>query len=420
MLMTVLLVVAYGPYLIQSPGVRLEHLIVYPSFILGLVVLLFHVKNVRLSLSNVGLILVYGGMCTYLCARSVLDGIFNVAALDGYIGSFAVLFLASLVIATTTTTKVDLLKNIIKAGIYIHAINSMVVIFQYWFDVWPLLQIYNGELSVLAQDSRVWYRSGNVGRYIGMFNQPFGAGLSYSLILLCWVYLYAKLKVKKIPYYILGSLLIVGGWSSGSKVFLFGGMPFAFLLFALFYLKGILCIRKSLVKLILVLITILATMTLVIMNSDKGPAASLFKNNYVTTKPILQVISGGRFGKDEITNVERYFDEIYVQNKIFGLGMGIKHAYDNEVLQIFTYGGIVGLVLYISVYIYLLALVWRQDSKEFHERCLLLSIIILMFFAAMGAPVMTYNRASVFFWILLAILSMQNKHQAHLVRESQI
>lgn len=419
-LLTIFLVVAYGPYLIQSPGVRLEHLIVYPSFVMGLVIFFFHAGKVRLPWENVGLILAYGSLCIYMCARSVFDGIFNLAALDAYIGSFAVLFLASLVIATTVSEKGQLLQSVIKAGIYIHAINSIVVIIQYWFDVWPLLQIYNGEFSVLAQDSRVWYRSGNVGRYIGMFNQPFGAGLSYSLILLCWVYLYSKWKVKDVQFYFLGVLLIVGGWSSGSKVFLFGGMPFAFTLFALFTVKGSPYIRKSVGKLFIALMAILAGMTLVVMNSDKGPAASLFKNNYVMTKPLLQVISGGRFGKQDATNVERYFGKVYDQNKIFGLGMGVKHAYDNEALQIFTYGGFVGLALYLAVFAYLLVLAWRQGSSEFHERYLFLFIIMLMCFAAIGAPVMTYNRISVFLWILLPILSMRDKRQAHHASENRI
>lgn len=251
-----------------------------------------------------------------------------------------------------------------------------------------------------AEVDSVWSLSIQMGRFGGIFNQPFEAGLSYSLALLAWCRIQRDRKQAVSWEYGRFVLLLFGGLVSVSKVFIFGGIPLCFILASISkpYRKYIFNWKCGLV---------LASVFFAVSYSQELWSGSSFLMRLFSPEKgtdLLDLYTANRFGGDR-TQVKDYFSEVWKVSPLFGFGFAPYEVIDNGFLWAFASGGILG----VSIFVLLLyrALSWtRKLVRSNGEQLISLLMVILMILAALGAPSFTINRASTIFWTLYPLATL--------------
>lgn len=113
-------------------------------------------------------------------------------------------------------------------------------------------------------------------------------------------------------------------------------------------------------------------------------------------------ITSGRFISDS-SNLTRFAD-IYYTNPYLGRGFGSILYADFAYLEAMSIGGLFGLIIFITIYFYIIILALFKMLKFNKEGKLLLFIWTTVFFASLGAPAFTANRVSIIIWILTTLL----------------
>jgi hypothetical protein len=395
-----MLIFALFPYITTSPGLRFEHVYIYVSLIFFLCLFFAYGYGNFLSKKLLLVFFLYLCLFVFIFVRSLLSNSLSLAFLSAVENMFqplAIIFLVGVWMSNSDSYEVDnTLEKIIKVALFLTVLNTFFIFSQIFFDVWWLTKHFVGEQFKTASESISWYRGGGKGRFTGVFDQPFESGLFYSLVFYLWVYYGAKVSTKSLIWALSGCMVFIGGWLSGSKVFLFIGM-FTGIVLWFFLIRGqiwqTLCFLCSIVFLNI----ILSFFTKV------GMFASLFKGGYAYKEPFLKVVSGARFGLSEHSKIEDNFYLVWGRNPIVGDGFPSNYALDSAYLQIFSYGGMIGCLLYMLV-IAELSCIGLRGFYITKEKALLLSILALIFFAGFGAPVLTINRVSIFIWVVVSLL----------------
>jgi hypothetical protein len=248
----------------------------------------------------------------------------------------------------------------------------------------------------------VWILSMEMGRYGGIFNQPFESGVCYSLALLAWCRI--QLDHERPPFWEYGRLMLLlfGGVISISKVFILGGVPL-FLLLSLTskdYRKIMLNLRSGAVLAGLVLIISWQNL------SDLWDGLSYFLRLFTPERGanLVALYTANRFGQ-EGTQVTSYYSEVWNSSPLFGFGFAPYAVLDNGLLWAFASGGIIGAGFFAGM-IYK-ALSWARDlARKDSEQMFPLMMLVLMVAAALGAPSFTIDRGSTVFWTLYPLSTL--------------
>ena len=395
-----MLIFALFPYITTSPGLRFEHVYIYASLILSLCLFFAYGHGKFLSKQLLLVFFLYFGLFVFIFVRSLLSNSLSldfISALENMFQPLAIIFLVGVWMSNSDSYEVnDTFEKIIKVSLFLAVLNTCFIFYQIFFDSWWLTKHFVGEQFKTASESISWYRGGGKGRFTGVFDQPFESGLFYSLVFYLWVYYGAKVSTKSLVWALSGCMVFIGGWLSGSKVFLFIGM-FTGIALWLFLIRGQIWQTLSFLFTIVFLNIILSFFT------KMGMFASLFKGGYFYKEPFLKVVSGARFGLSERSKIEDNFYFVWGRNPIVGDGFPSSYALDSAYLQIFSYGGMIGCLLYMLVIAELSYLCLRGFYIT-KEKALLLSILALIFFAGFGAPVLTINRVSIYIWVVVSLL----------------
>jgi hypothetical protein len=237
----------------------------------------------------------------------------------------------------------------------------------------------------------------NMGRYGGIFNQPFESGLGYSLALLGWYQL--RSHEKRIPFWEYGRLLLLmfGGLASVSKVFLFAGIPL--------FMAFILACKPY--RILMISLLVLIGLVFVFDNvRESWGGSSLIESYFSVGKgtDLLSLYTANRFAHRS-TQVQEQFSEVWNRSPLFGFGFAPLEVMDNGLLWAFGGGGIIGGSIFVLI---LCKALVRTGSlvRKSKEQIFPFLMLLLMVMAAMGAPAFTINRSSTIFWTVypLAIL----------------
>lgn len=233
----------------------------------------------------------------------------------------------------------------------------------------------------------------SVGRYGGIFNQPFDGGLAYALSLIAWWYVSQRrfersLASAVLPMVALG-LILVGGLSTGSKVFL-GGILIA--------AGQVLLIRSGRAgrsiprNLRLAAVAAAGTAGIIWIELADfrrfwGFVGALGTDTGTAT--------GGRF-----RSLDEWLDQIGGDLSL----LGSQNFYTDDALRAYlTGGGIVGVILIVLVYREFFA-VGRRLPRRSPERWLAFGLTSVTLAASLGSVSLHTIRASSVFWILMALL----------------
>lgn len=396
-----LVICAFSPYVVKSLGIKAEHLIIIPVFLVSILIALMN--RVKMNRELLPLLFLWFGFIMIISIRTIFSdepsaGMAAISELGNFAMPLLVMFFYFLNFNKENISEHEQLGKIIRLFNFFLALNSILIILAIvGFDTSSISQIY--WKGFVARDSL-----GN-GRFTGIFNQPMESGMAYSIGVLGWLYLVEKTKKVTGKNMILCVLLIIGGVASVSKVFLLGG----FLLFCIGVRKNK-GVRKSLLKIFFILVPLIYLVYQVLKDRWSGmDYLSRFLTN--DSGNLMYTLTSGRFGGDNTMKV--LFGGVLEEHPIIGLGLGQNDVADSQWFQVFGISGIIGFLIFIVLTFILLwkALEYRFIKESFGESQLFGSLVILCVIASIGAPVYTLNRSSIVLWSLFGILlAHKNKH----------
>ncbi len=418
-----LVICSFGFYLTSAPGIRLDQILVYMLTLILIPQFLLKVSEEKFNKWVLSLFFVYLAIVVLVLVRSSFnvheDILGTLQEVEALLQTLCVMFLIIIGLQGKNHGQIsELISSSLFLCLVMLSLNTFLVLGSLFFDLWPLIKILSGQSAIPMMESKVWLRTINAGRPVGVFNMPFESGLAYSLGLLLYVYMAANSHRRPRKFFraILVALVIVGGWMSGSKVFLFLGIPLSLMYLLVWWIfyekrKGVQLI-SSIVALVMLLFVFFALTSF----QEVGLMSSLFKTDYLQEKPALQVISGGRFGKNTQTKIEMHFLEAWDQ-RYFGQGIPLNYAVDNAYLQMFAYGGFTTLFLY---FLWLaLPVIFSLQVLKYKpgESLLIIMLVALAVGSGMGAPVLQINRVSILLCCFLFMLVALLKAKTYVISE---
>ncbi len=399
-ILSLILISAFGPYIFRNSGVRLEHLIIYPLAVILLIRYFLNPKKATPRIYHIiltlWLLLIFWLiLITYFTKETF--SFFIIAEMENMIQPLALLFiLGELLKELSFDEQIKFLKVAAWVIIILLALNAILSIATIFVDTWSIVHWFLRGDNFLET---VWGRSLTNGRYLGIFNQPFEAGLAYSIGLLLWVYLLLRQKAGSFLLLNVGILLIAGGLLSISKVFLLGGIPAA-ILFAVWVLNTRRAKRLGGVFILLVIVTGLLTSFRRWVGAQY--LLQLFDYKQVSKVGALSLYSGGRLNQSSF--VGHLFRLVWDVSPLVGFGFGVNFALDNAYLEFFYQGGLIALTIYLGILIILGLSFFRKLASGLIEAKMALLLVALVLFAGFGAPVLTINRSSILVWVVLMTL----------------
>lgn len=403
-----LVISAFGIYVTSAPGIRLDQIATYGILAWLLITNYRPAVNFRRGSAVSWLVLTYILMCTVIGVQSI--GTFDATAMrswqeaEAFTQTIALLIALSILVDSHSAAR---LKEMFEATVAIVllclCVNTILIIAQMHWDMWWLTRAFTGQYDLAREESRVWLRSANAGRYIGIFNQPFESGLAYGVGILLCMYRLVQENARLSTNLLIFVMIFVGAWISGSKVILFVAFPIAILLAAAWVI--VLKDRRHWIlrRAACVALCLAVLLPILVSQSEIGFMKSFFRMDYLSERSALELVSGGRFGKSDTTNVERHLSDAFADWEV-GRGIPSRFAFDNAYLQIMAYGGIVALALYL-VWLAIPAFVGIVKARESPgEASLLVSMVGLILGAGMGAPVLQINRVSILLCTVIVLL----------------
>ena len=404
-----LCVVALGPYVISQAGVRLEHFVIYFSLLYVFLASLTSHKNILLNRFAASILGLFFASVIWIFAVSYLyKGLGNIygllAALENFIQPITLILVLSWFLARLDrTARFNLLRVAIITMIVMLCINALVAIASVYFDTWPVVRYFVLSDTGIGGRGSVFERAASMGRFSGVFNQPFESGVAYSIGLLGWIYLAVTARRITLNNWVALTLLLAGGALSVSKVFILGGFPLA-ILFWCWLSMGRLSVRKSTLfgGTLWILVATAALSALAASWAGLRFFLRLFDFACLSEHGIINVFTAGRFGQ-ETTGVKSLFIQTWSESPIFGFGAPIDGALDNAYIEFFYYGGSVALLLNILMLlvVFYVAFLALQNAPKLGKFLFVLWVFIIG--AGMGAPILTLNRSSIYLWVILVI-----------------
>jgi hypothetical protein len=199
------------------------------------------------------------------------------------------------------------------------------------------------------------------------------------------------------------SCLLLGGVLAVSKVFLLGGLPL-FLLYSIPTRP----IGRSLNWRLVICGVMSAVLAAGIMGQWSG-LGYLFRLFHPEDfdgdgEPnLVSFYTSGRLGHNEAF-INQEFTRTWEEAPLCGWGFAAQTLLDNGYLEFFVQGGAVALGGYLILLAGIGLLAFQEFSKRSEEGRLLLLLWIFILGAALGGPVLTINRFSTVFWVLLVVL----------------
>lgn len=277
-------------------------------------------------------------------------------------------------------------------------INSAIALLQ------QLVPGFSAHLSMFwtadTSEPAVGLQAFNMGRLVGIFNQPAENGIGYGLGILGLLYIDVFRKIRKSDYLLLIGILI-GGILAVSKVFYLGVTFVA--TFFLIYVKVLRYRRSHIIKNVAVLSVIFGFIALIIlMLLNRWEGAQYYKYT-IESENVIFSVTGGRAGLGTEKIIISKIKEIWATNYLTGIGFGYFQVTDIGLLYVFMISGLVGLILYILLFLVLASRGLLNIGKVYARglRAWFYTLILFCVGCDMGFPALIANRSSTLLWLFV-------------------
>ena len=401
--LVVLMLAAFGPYVIAGV-VRVDHLLIYPLFAVRLALLAVGGAALVLRLRPLGdlrlllllIFLLVAGVTillrNYQAPRQLLG------AAENYFQPIAVITIVGTAIAGRNDVDLrHLAIRLINLYLALLMLNAVVAgtalslsLTGHGELALPLLRPFWGQGD--AEGITVAERALGALRFSGIFDQPFEAGLQHSFGLLLGVFVIRlEERTPATRDYVRLLLIAAGGLLAFSKVIIFGGLPL--LLAYLAWEKWLGRMLRS--KLVIAVLLLGATAGGVLLSWWSGVLDRIW-----TSTNLIQVLIGPRFRAGGV--VATVAAQVLESSPLVGLGFGPFTTYDNAYLEYWAQGGVFALMLYMLILTTLARAGVRQRWTPVGRFYAVSTLFVAL--AGIGAPILTANRFTVVFWMLITVL----------------
>ena len=402
---TLLVILTFGPYVLISPPIRTEQIYIYVCGIIYFFIFLY----MRISEFNKYL-LIFILLQLFPISIMFTVTLFHpqfvsftkaISHAENYIENIVLSFSIFISYYISKADKYKFLETFLKSLkilLVLVSINSIVsILILLGLDI-PMERFIGPANSI---SSSVWGKSLSMGRINGIFNQPFDAGNMYSLALLSCILLRELGYISYKEFIVYTSFILIGGILTISKVFLFLGVPLSLLLYLVLNEKQKIIINILKLVLLVVFSSLLMYVSLYTVEKLwKGSSYLLMMFSLENIKMvILERIFGGEYGIND-------WKLVLEDSPIFGEGFAFIEQLDSNYLEYFVEGGLVALMSFISLFIFLAYIFSARiySTKSLTKRNILyfsFFVVILMFLSAFGAPSFTGNRIQVIYTLIL-------------------
>jgi hypothetical protein len=389
---------AFTPYLGVALNARWEHLLAYAALVLVSAngrlaqsrTLPSAQKLLTYWLSLAALTLISTGRRLYFETGS-FPMVRLLAILDSFLLPMAILLVAAVYASSDPIRWEKQLRRVVGVLIVLVSINSLLIL------VFPVEQIDGLVRQFWANPATavgptVADLALQGGRYGGIFNQPFDGGLGYALALMGWSFLFIidprQGLRRALPAISSLVLIIAGGISTGSKVFIFGSVLVVSVTTLPASRSGHSRLERFLRGAFVVAFGSAAVVVTELAEFDR------YFRVLGAVGEDAGVVSGGRWRSGA-----EYVEKLLADLSLFGNGW--RGPQDDALLSYLRGGGIIGVILFVFTYRALLRAVMRIFTDG--PRLMMLGATLLMLGASFGAISLQVNRASSIFWVLLGL-----------------
>lgn len=394
----------FGPYLTRDLGIRLEQLVIYPLALLLLFSRPAYVLKPSLWIWQSALLWI--GIFALAIVNSTIVrpvpslGIL-LAGIDNHLLPLALMMVVAIFAKEAKRCKWNVDEYLIKLFrlfALLLCINSAIALLQ------QLVPGFSAHLSMFwssdTSGPSVGLQAVDMGRLVGIFNQPAENGIAYGLGILGLLYIDVFRKIRKSDYLLLIGILI-GGILAVSKVF-YLGVTFVATLF-LIYVKVLKNRRSHIMKNVAVLSVIFGFSALIfLMLLDRWEWAQHYKRT-IESGNVIFSLTGGRAGLGTEEFIISKIKEIWATNYLTGIGFGYFQVTDIGLLYVFMISGLVGLILYILLFLVLASRGLLNIGKVYacDLRAWFYTLIFFCVGCDMGFPALIANRSSTLLWLFV-------------------
>lgn len=383
---------SFGPYILKGAGIRTEHFVIYPAFVIAFLFFLFKLSSYKVEknlfiFTSLWLVpLIWITIVSFgLGGQALSSG--SLSAIENFLQPLAIM--TFFVVLSRYYELATYFFTVLKVFLLALGVNSVIIITQVLVDpeLFGILDYFTRSL----QETTVAERAATMGRFLGIFDQPLEAGACYSLGILSWLYLENIQKnYSKWIKYILICLLFIGGVVTVSKVFVIGGIVL-FLGYVLFFSRS--KIRRRFLYTVPFLFGVVAYYLVTSMWEGLNYLLRLFKDSG-DAEGILAKYTAGRFGTEDSV-VRKVFTQVYRESPLYGFGFTPPPTLDNGFAEFFYHGGAIGLFFYTILLVWLLYKGIEMYLNRGKSYVIFLFLVALILGLNLGAPAFTLNRFSV-------------------------
>ncbi|MBB6017766.1 hypothetical protein ACFP9V_04235 [Deinococcus radiopugnans] len=387
-LLLLLVIAIFGPYITNS--FRVEHLILYPSALLAAIVIVYARQSRHPSLPLIVIWLLSG-----ILLSSILSTFFGPYPVSfGRILSQADNWLQPIAVSVIALAWGARLRLVFGWLLGLLCLNACIQIYQ---TVTNNFAIMSAWISVSETGGSTAYNSFTNGRFMGVFNQPVEAGISFTIGLFLWLYLLWNGR-KGLWFWLALPLLLIGGTLTVSKIFLVLGLPL--FLTAVFWERVVSGWRPTwsgLSRGVLLVAVIITAGGLIGTRWSGADYAIRLLMPSQSSGSLFELYTASRLGDD--TGLAMLFKQVIRDEPFSGYGFRSLEILDNGFLDAYAQGGVLALLLYIAVLLTILVVGLRKGNTPEGRLLILLAIFVIA--ASLGAPALTANRACIITWIFL-------------------
>tara|TARA_B100000579_G_scaffold438023_1_gene471011 strand:+ start:18102 stop:19370 length:1269 start_codon:yes stop_codon:yes gene_type:complete len=397
-LLYLLLIGAFGPYLIPSIGIRLDHLFIYGIFgILALHNRIYLSKNPSiLFMFTLLLILFLSPFFNSINPLNVISNTLFISQIENYLQPIIIFLIFSSLCPKNIFELDDVFQSGLKLVLWLVALNTIFSIYILFNPETSLVRIFSGSKVIgdFGGFSGVTNAELNLttGKFAGIFSQTYIVGFIYSFALLGWAYIYKNNNSQNIKKFLLVLLIGIGGVMSFSKIFLIIGMPL-FMIFIGF--KRTIYLSMPIITIFIIMISINSTIIEIIR--DYEAMKYIYRLIFGFSNDFLNIFTSGRFADGSL--IIPGIIKVLSANTFFGLGYGSIETSDFSFFEIISLGGLVNLIAYSCLLIFLTMPIFFLESLK--DKYFYSFFIFLSFISSIAAPILTANRISIVIWFVI-------------------
>lgn len=390
---------ALGPYLVGP--LRLDHFSVY--FLLLIVIAKFAMGGVR-KVKAEPFIFFSVLMCYFvwvLVSHLVQHGGsgVSVAALENSLQPVALSAVLIFIMGKATgEARLEYLTLACKTVIALMALNAAIALLNMYGYLSQVEHYFVRGMTLRGHS--VWADSAIMGRYPGLFGQPFEAGLGYGLAILCFGYLTATKRLNTVNWILL-ALVCLGGVLSVSKVFIGVAVP----IFFVYVIKYVNLLRSRILIAISVMLPPAIYMSVSIGSHWLGLDyfLRLFDLGNFSGGRLVETVTANRFSASD-SGAMHGINYVMSHSPIGGFGFTqADFALDSSITEALWFGGVPALMFYVFSLMVLVAFSVRYLRLFPAEAGFLLAVTGLIVFSALGAPTWTLNRSSILVLVVIML-----------------